>query len=134
MQSEAAFKSYLESKVGVPVYTGTGDQLKTMPCIIANYTGGTQDPGGTGNMDINFEVTVQSEIDQEALPGAMSAHDEIMGNVEKSLFEPDVFGVNAATDFHLFGVNNLSGTERDTDDTTLSETITLTAHCALGNF
>ena len=33
-QTEAALKTYLEGKVGVPVYAGTSDQVKEMPCVI----------------------------------------------------------------------------------------------------
>jgi len=133
-QTEAALKTYLESKVGVPVYAGTSDQIKEMPCVVVAYAGGTENPPRTGNMEVTIEVSIHSEVGEDAQPGAMATHNELVDKVEQSLFEPDVLGVNSATDFHLFGVNDYSGIERDTDGTILRETITIAGPCALGNF
>lgn len=133
-QTEAALKTYLEGKVGVPVYAGTSDQVKEMPCVIVSYAGGTENPPRTGNMEVTIEVSIHSEVGEDAQPGALATHNELVDKVEQSLFEPDVLGVNSATDFHLFGVNDYSGIERDTDGTILRETITIAGPCALGNF
>ena len=133
-QTEAALKTYLEGKVGVPVYAGTSDQIKEMPCVVVAYAGGTETPPRTGNMEVTIEVSIHSEVGEDAQPGAMATHNELVDKVEQSLFEPDILGVNSATDFHLFGINDYSGIERDTDGTILRETITIAGPCALGNF
>ena len=133
-QTEAALKTYLEGKVGVPVYAGTSDQVKEMPCVIVAYVGGAETPPRTGNMEVTVEISIHSEVGEDAQPGAMATHNELVDNVEQSLFEPDILGVNSATDFHLFGINDYSGIERDTEGTILRETITIAGLCALGNF
>ena len=133
-QAEAAFKAYLSGKVGVPVYAGTSDTIKAMPCVVVAYLGGTQNPPHVGNLDVTMSVSIQSEIDEEGQPNALEVHDELLSAIESALFEPAIMDINSATDFHLFGVTEHSGIERDTEGTILRETITITAPCALGNF
>jgi len=133
-QTEAAFKAYLSGKVGVPVYAGTSDTIKAMPCVVVAYLGGTQNPPHVGNLDVTMSVSIQSEIDEEGQPNALEVHDELLSAIEEALFEPAILDINSATDFHLFGVTEHSGIERDIEGTILRETITITAPCALGNF
>ncbi len=133
-QTEEAFKAYLQDQVGVPVYAGTNDTIKSMPCVVVSFMGATQNPPNTGNMDVTMTVSIQSEIDEEGQPNALEVHDELLSAIEEALFEPAIMDINSAPDFHLFGVTENSGIERDTEGTILRETITITAPCALGNF
>jgi len=134
-QTEAAFKSYLAGKVGVPVYAGTSDTIKAMPCVVVAYLGGTQNPPHVGNLDVTMSVSIQSEIDEDGQPNALDVHDEILSAVEDSLFWPSLQAINTtATDLHVFGVSEHSGIERDVEGTMLRESITLTIPAALGNF
>ena len=132
-QTEAAFKSYLQDQVGVPVYAGTSDTIKAMPCVVVAYVGSSQNPPNTGNMDISLSVSVQSEIDEEGQPNALEVHDELLSAVEESLFWSELQSINTgAIDFYIFGVAEQSGIERDVEGTILRETITLTFPAALG--
>ena len=134
-QTEAALKTYLEGKVGVPVYAGTSDQVKEMPCVIVSYMGGTENPPRSGNMDVNLEIGIHGEIGEDAQPGALATHNELVDNVEESLFFENLININtAANDFHLFDIVEHTGIERDTEGTTLRETINITLATALGDF
>ena len=134
-QTEEAFKAYLQDQVGVPVYAGTNDTIKTMPCVVVAFVGASQNPPNTGNMDVTLTVSVQSEIDEEGQPNALDVHDEILSAVEDSLFWPSLQTINTtATDLHVFGVSEHSGIERDVEGTMLRESITLTIPAALGDF
>ena len=134
-QSESALKTYFASKVGVPVYSGTSDQVKRMPCVVVSYAGATENPPRTGNMDLTVEVSVQSEIGEEAQPGAMATHDEIVDAIGNAINWPDLQTVNATeTHFHVFDIIDQGGIEKDFDGTVLRETFTFTIACALGDF
>jgi len=134
-QTEEAFKAYLQDQVGVPVYAGTNDTIKTMPCVVVAFVGASQNPPNTGNMDVTLSVSVRSEIDEDGQPNALDVHDEILSAVEDSLFWPSLQGINTtATDLHVFGVSEHSGIERDVEGTMLRESITLTIPAALGDF
>lgn len=134
-QSESALKTYFASKVGVPVYSGTSDQVKGMPCVVVSYAGATENPPRTGNMDLTVEVSVQSEIGEEAQPGAMATHDEIVDAIGNAINWFDLQTVNAtATHFHVFDIIDQGGIEKDFDGTVLRETFTFTIACALGDF
>ena len=134
-QSESALKTYFTSKVGVPVYSGTSDQIKEMPCVVVSYAGATENPPRTGNMDLTVEVSVQSEIGKEAQPGAMATHDEIVDAIGSAINCPDLQTVNATeTHFHVFDIIDQGGIEKDFDGTVLREAFTFTIACALGDF
>jgi len=81
-QTEQAFKAYLQGKVGVPVYAGTNDTIKAMPCVVVAFVGANQNPPNTGNMDVTLSVSVQSEIDEDGQPNALDVHDELLTAVE----------------------------------------------------
>lgn len=134
-QTEEAFKAYLQDQVGVPVYAGTNDTIKSLPCVVVAFVSASQNPPNTGNMDVTLSVSVQSEIDEDGQPNALDVHDEILSAVEDSLFWPSLQAINTtATDLHVFGVSEHSGIERDVEGTMLHESITLTIPAALGNF
>jgi len=134
-QSESALKTYFASKVGVPVYSGTSDQVKGVPCVVVSYAGATENPPRTGNMDLTVEVNVQSEIGEEAQPGAMATHDEIVDAIGNAINWPDLQTLNATeTHFHVFDIIDQGGIEKDFDGTILRETFTFTIACALGDF
>jgi len=134
-QSESALKTYFASKVGVPVYSGTSDHVKGMPCVVVSYAGATENPPRTGNMDLTLEVSVQSEIGDEAQPGAMVTHDEILDAIGQAINFEEMRTINTSeTDFHIFEIIDQGGIEKDFDGTVLRETFTFTIACALGNF
>lgn len=132
-QTEEAFKAYLQDQVGVPVYAGTNDTIKAMPCVVVAFVGASQNPPNTGNMDVTLSVSVQSEIDEEGQPNALNVHDELLTAVEESLFWSELQAINVgANDFYIFGVADQSGIEREVEGTMLRESITLTFPAALG--
>jgi hypothetical protein len=134
-QAEETIKDYLEALVSVPVYTGTSDQVKGMPCVVVAFTGGTENPPRTGNMDLSVEISISSEVGEEAQPGAMATHDEIVDAIEEAIIYADLMAINqTSTDLHIFGINEISGIERDTDGSILTERITFTMAAALGDF
>lgn len=134
-QSESALKTYFSSKVGVPVYSGTSDSIKAMPCVVVSYAGATENPPRTGNMDLTIEVSIQSEIGEDAQPGAMATHDEIVDAIGNAINWLDLQSVNAAeSHFYIFDIIDQGGIEKDTDGTLIKETFTFTIACALGDF
>ena len=134
-QAESALKSYFAGKVGIPVYSGTSDRIKQMPCVVVSYAGATENPPRTGNMDLTVEVSIQSEVGEDAQPGAMATHDNIVDSIGNAINWSDLQAVNATeTHFHIFDIIDQGGIEKDTDGTLLRETFTFTIACALGDF
>lgn len=134
-QSEEALRDYLQSKVGVPVYAATRDEIKGLPCVVVAYEGGTENPPNTGNMDVQLNIMLQSEIDGEAQPGALDIHDTTLSQIEDALFYSGLNDLNNySADFHFFGVTEHQGSTRDMEDGVLTETITVTLASAAGNF
>ena len=86
-------------------------------------------------MDLSVEISVSSEVGDEAQPGAMATHDEIVDAIEEAIIYADLMAINqTSTDLHIFGINEISGIERDADGSILTERIAFTMSAALGDF
>ena len=134
-QSEAALKAHLQTTVGVPVYVGLRDEVKGLPCVVVNFTNAQEAPVGSGNMEIQLQIMVQSEIDGQSSPGALEVHEATVSQVEAALDYQELQALNDQHDhFHYFGKTEHSGPERDTQDLVVTETFLITLAAALGNF
>jgi len=134
-QSEAAMAAYLQGKVGVPVLVGLRDEIKTMPCVVVSFVSAQENPPDSGNMDIQMQIMVQSQIDEEGAPGALDVHEATVSEIDMALGSELLPGINQAGDFfHYFGKQEQSGPDRELQDMVVSEMFTVTFAAALGDF